>query len=66
MEISSDCKYLVTYSEDDFSLVGWDVESINEGQLKPDIFISDSRKVDRMCVSDNRELACVYEKELRM
>ena len=70
MEISPGCKYLVTYSEDDHSLVGWDVESKsinegNEGRLKPDIFISNS-KVDQMCVSDNRKLACVYKKELRM
>ena len=51
MEISPNGKYLVTYSEKDYSIVGWNVENIDdnqdsdkvqrvdEGRLKPDITV---------------------------
>src|SRR3954452_17356344 len=57
LEISPNGKYLVTYSEDDRSIIGWDVKDIDkvndiktsteldEGRLKPDITV-ETVKID--------------------
>jgi hypothetical protein len=59
MEISPGCNYLVTYSYDDHSIVGWNNDKV-EGQLKPDQFINTGDKfVTQMCVSDDKKLAYV-------
>jgi WD40 repeat protein len=62
LEVSPNGKYLVTYSEDDNSIVGWDVDKIFEGQLKPDnntIEINDNYKPNQICVSDDKKLVCI-------
>ncbi|PKK75979.1 hypothetical protein RhiirC2_816053 [Rhizophagus irregularis] len=63
IEVSPNEKCLVTYSEDDESIVCWNVESSKgEGPLTPDFT---SNKVDnhikQICVSDNMELVYTYE-----
>src|SRR5436305_1777878 len=63
MEISPKCKYLVTYSEEDSSFVGWDIESTDEGRLKPDAYIlieTGGNIVTQIVISDDKKLAYVY------
>src|ERR1043165_2928018 len=72
LEISPNGKYLVTYSEDNHSIVGWNVEDINEGttngtedegQLKPEITIKINdkyKRLNQLCVSDDKKLVCIY------
>src|SRR3954471_15382817 len=57
LEVSPNVKYLVTYSEVDKSIVGWDVDEFEEQpkQLKPDnntIEINFNYTLNRICVSD--------------
>ncbi|PKC61662.1 hypothetical protein RhiirA1_466208 [Rhizophagus irregularis] len=68
IEVSPNEKYLITYSEEDNSIVGWNVEGANEGQLKntdtETIKLSDLskeiEKVDQICVSNDKKLACIF------
>ncbi|GBC27656.2 hypothetical protein GLOIN_2v1874143 [Rhizophagus irregularis DAOM 181602=DAOM 197198] len=67
MEISPNGKYLVTYSEENHLIVGWNVEDIDEGPLKPDIAmtVDEATKepevtVKQICVSDDKKLAYIY------
>ncbi|PKY57118.1 hypothetical protein RhiirA4_477964 [Rhizophagus irregularis] len=58
IEISPNDKYLITYSYDDYSIVGWNVEDMDKVQLKFDQTV----KIDRefygsLCVSDDKKLA---------
>jgi hypothetical protein len=65
-------KYLITYSKDDHSIVGWDVKDINketkygtedEERLKPEITIKINDKYKRLnqiCVSDDKKLVIQY------
>ncbi|GET02375.1 hypothetical protein GLOIN_2v1790296 [Rhizophagus clarus] len=50
--ISPNGKYLVTYSEEDKSIVGWNIEDKDESPLKLD----KSGEIDEICVSDDKEL----------
>jgi hypothetical protein len=72
IEISPNGKYLVTYSEEDRSIVGWNIEDVDEGQLKLDhtvepVKLRDMTKTKReievdlhkMCVSDDKKLAYI-------
>ncbi|RGB32851.1 hypothetical protein C1646_743692 [Rhizophagus diaphanus] len=67
IEISPNGKYLVTYSEEDHSIVGWNIEDVDEGQLKLDHTVEPVKlrkreiEVDlhKMCVSDDKKLACI-------
>ena len=70
IEISPNGKYLVTYCREDKSFVGWNVDDINEGQLKPDttVNLSDHMReselagfisLRQMCVSDDKKLAYI-------
>ena|ERR1044072_1940127 len=62
LEVSPNDKYLVTYSDEDNSIVGWNIEDIYEGPLKPDITvkINNRYKLNKICVSDHKKLACIY------
>ena len=81
LEVSPNGRYLVTHSESDRSIVGWDVKDIDfkindetswtngtevdEGRLKPDITvrtikINSRYKINQLCVSDDKKLACIY------
>ena len=60
IEISPKSGYLVTYSEEDHSMVGWDVD-IDEGQLitfKP-AKIDIHKHVNQICVSDDKKLVYI-------
>ena len=60
IEVSPNEKYLVTYSEEDRSIVGWNFD-IDEGQLKSEFFhkIND-KQIYVLCVSDDKKLAYIY------
>src|SRR4051794_13122192 len=65
IEISPNGSYLVTYSREDHSIVGWNVEDTDEGRLEPDIEIVNVKiighqSVNQIRVSDNRTLAYIY------
>src|SRR6266480_4934801 len=69
IEVSPNGKYLVTYDrkDKDRSIVGWNVEGINEGRLEPDFHNIKTVKLvekngghkiaNRICVSDDSKLA---------
>ncbi|CAG8489395.1 9672_t:CDS:10 [Funneliformis caledonium] len=75
MEISPNAKYIITYSEKDKTIVGWNVDD-EEGQLRPDCTIKsdkifrfnkteeideeDEKKIFHMCVSDEKKLVLSY------
>src|SRR4051794_34681487 len=61
LEVSPNGKYLVTYSDDDHSIVEWNA-NITEEQLKPDITVGivENYKLNKICISDDKELACIY------
>ncbi|RGB44239.1 hypothetical protein C1646_748964 [Rhizophagus diaphanus] len=73
IEISPNEKYLITYSEKDYSVVGWNVEDMDKVQLKFDktVEINEINKdntdnkygIKSLCVSDDKKLACVYRNE---
>jgi hypothetical protein len=56
MEISYHEDYLVTYSPEDESIIGWNVT--NEEQLKPDLGIKiTDNEIQQICVSYDKKLA---------
>ena len=65
IEVSPNEKYLVTYSKEDRSIVGWNLNDINEGQLKHNIGDEevvneeDEDKIKCLCVSDDKKLAYI-------
>lgn len=59
--ISPDGKYLVTYSKDDQSIVGWNVEDKDENLLKLYKKFKLSNKTDEICVSNDKILARLYD-----
>ncbi|PKK67804.1 hypothetical protein RhiirC2_834909 [Rhizophagus irregularis] len=61
IEVSPNEKYLVTYSEEDHSIVGWNIESKDKSQLKLDKTFKLSVILLQMCVSDNKKLAYINE-----
>ncbi|GBB94780.1 hypothetical protein RclHR1_02410026 [Rhizophagus clarus] len=68
IEISPNGKYLVSYSEDDNSIVGWNVDDDDESPLNLDKqFSLDDKidKVDKICVSDDKKLVCLYNKSIK-
>jgi hypothetical protein len=57
IEVSPKGKYLVTYSDQDLSIVCWNIEDVDK---EPKFeFRINSRRIIRMCVSDDKKLACV-------
>ncbi|PKY62683.1 hypothetical protein RhiirA4_489623, partial [Rhizophagus irregularis] len=65
IDISPNEKYLATYSKEDFSIVGWNVEDIDKVQLKfHQTFDIDENHIKRhyfrdLCVSDDKKLAYI-------
>ncbi|GET04866.1 hypothetical protein GLOIN_2v1874127 [Rhizophagus clarus] len=57
IEVSPNEKYVVTYSKEDNSIVGWKV--VDEGQLKSEFTheIEQESKLEQLCVSDDKKLA---------
>ena len=62
IEVSPNEKYLVTYSEEDNSIVGWNVEDVGEGQLKSEfsLKVNESGTIGSICVSDDKKLAYMF------
>ena len=67
VEISQNREYLVTYSEDDNSIVGWKFIYTEKGQdgniipfIGPKSRINNVGRVLRMCVSKDNILAYIY------
>ena len=76
LEVSPNGKYIVTHSDDDNSIIGWDASGIDEGRLKPEIVVKpeiadelakkenekfrESFKLVQMSVSDDKKLVCIY------
>ena len=65
IEISPNEKYLVTYSEKDRSIVGWNVEDLDKGQLELDNTVQPVKVEDEiktLCVSDDKKLVYNYDR----
>jgi hypothetical protein len=58
IEISPSGKYLVTYSQEDHSVVGWNAD-VEEGQLKPNDNVKIDYEIIQICVSDDKKLAYI-------
>ncbi|RIA87088.1 hypothetical protein C1645_828296 [Glomus cerebriforme] len=71
IEVSPNGTYLVTFSEEDKSIIGWNVENVedtDEGQLKPDYHYTIHHNlgyegIQNICVSDDKKLAYIYDKD---
>ncbi len=67
MEFSPNGKYLVTYSEEEKTIVGWNVEFIEEGDepVKHDNLVKvesvGKNGILHLCVSDEKILAYIYK-----
>lgn len=61
IEVSPKGRYLVTYSKEDQSIVGWNIENENEDQLKFEFSVNYVRlNVDELiCISDDKKLAYI-------
>jgi len=70
LEISMNGKYLVTYSEEDKTIVGWNVEKVKEGKdepvesrekcnYEPDSIVKLFSSIFHMSVSDKKILAYI-------
>ncbi|PKY47712.1 hypothetical protein RhiirA4_544150, partial [Rhizophagus irregularis] len=66
IEISPNEKYLITYSKEDHSIIGWDVEDIDKFQLKfhQTVKINEDNednenRIKILCVSDDKKLAYI-------
>ncbi|RGB39396.1 hypothetical protein C1646_754547 [Rhizophagus diaphanus] len=61
LEISPKEKYLITYSNENRSIVGWNVEDMDKVQLEFDQFINEDSKygINSLCVSDDKKLAYI-------
>ncbi|GBC19346.2 hypothetical protein GLOIN_2v1729118 [Rhizophagus irregularis DAOM 181602=DAOM 197198] len=62
LEISPNEKYLITYSEEDRSIVGWNVEDIDKVQLKFHQAVKTKETkygIKSLCVSDDKKLAYI-------
>lgn len=63
IEISPNGKYLITYNKKDSSIVGWNVDDVVEGQLKPENyrhFVHNYCNVD-IRVSNDKKLAYIFD-----
>jgi WD40 repeat protein len=64
IEISPNGKYLVTYSKEDCSIIGWDISGTGDTdirRLEPDSIVeTGSKRVNQICISDDRKLAYIY------
>jgi hypothetical protein len=61
IEISPNEKYFITYSKEDRSVVGWNVEVMVKVQLKFDqTFKINKDEIKSLCVSDDKKLVYIY------
>lgn len=63
IEVSPNEKYLVTYSKEDCSIVGWNIDNKNE-QLKFEFSVNDVKldvddRNQQFCISDDKKLAYI-------
>jgi len=62
LEISPNGKYVVTYSENDKTIIVWNVKD-DEGRLKPDhtVVINHkiSQEISQVCVSDEKKIVYI-------
>jgi hypothetical protein len=63
IEVSPNGTYLVTYNPENHSIVGWNANDIEEGQLtKSDASFKIDDRIDQIRVSDDKKLAyTIYE-----
>jgi hypothetical protein len=63
MRVSPNGKYLITYSKDDESIVGWNVANVVEGRLKSDYIRTHKgyHEIEEICVSDDKKLAYIHD-----
>ncbi|PKC71621.1 hypothetical protein RhiirA1_453319 [Rhizophagus irregularis] len=75
IEVSPNGSYLVTYSPEDDSIIGWNVKDIDDmddmdgGQLKPEPnhhHIDNNVKLTQLSVSDDKEIAYICDNKLKM
>lgn len=75
IEVSPNGSYLVTYSPEDDSIIGWNVKDIDDmddmdgGQLKPEPnhhHIDNNVKLTQLSVSDDKEIAYICDNKLSM
>ncbi|GET53665.1 hypothetical protein GLOIN_2v1729118 [Rhizophagus irregularis DAOM 181602=DAOM 197198] len=61
IEISPKENYLITYSKEDRSIAGWNVEDMDKVQLKFDqtVKINEDKGIRSSCVSDDKKLAYI-------
>jgi WD40 repeat protein len=65
IEVSPNEKYLITYSQEDNSIAGWNIGDNDEGPLKlvHNVKLSDINKkiavLDKICISDEKKLAYI-------
>ncbi|PKY55427.1 hypothetical protein RhiirA4_474875, partial [Rhizophagus irregularis] len=68
IEISPNEKYLITYSNEDCSIVGWNVKDIDKIKLKFHqifYFNADNKYNTKcLCVSDDKKLAYIYDSKI--
>ncbi|PKY30586.1 hypothetical protein RhiirB3_474883 [Rhizophagus irregularis] len=71
IEVSPNEIYLVTYSHEDRSIVGWNIKDIDEGPLKlgkpvklKDISGEENFDLHSMCVSNNKEFVCISKNKI--
>ena len=60
IEISPNEKYLITYSKEDYSIVGWNVEDKDKVDQTVKINNEDDKhEIENLCISDDKKL--VYD-----
>ncbi|GBB98777.1 hypothetical protein RclHR1_03320003 [Rhizophagus clarus] len=59
IEISPNGKYLVTYSRDDNSIVGWNVQDKDDSPIELDKRFPLVYEIKKLCVSDDKQLVCL-------
>ena len=67
IEISPNENYLITYSKEDSSIVGWNVEDMDKVQLKFHQTVKINKEdnkdeIESLCVSDDNKLAYISYK----
>jgi hypothetical protein len=64
IKVSPNGEYLVVYNPDHYSIVGWNVKDIEEGQLtKSDDPVKVNDSIDQISVSDDKKLAYTFYKK---
>ncbi|PKK59212.1 hypothetical protein RhiirC2_795153, partial [Rhizophagus irregularis] len=66
IEVSPNGTYLVIYNPEDHSIVGWNVEGIEEGQSKSDAPVKINDCISQISVSDDKKLAYTFYKNNNM